>query len=112
MQLNFDTLQANRTWSLVPRPPGANVISGKWVFKNKLRPDGSLEHHKARWVVHGFKQQPGIDFDQTFSLVIKPATILTVLHLAVACNWPVHQLDVKMCSSTGSYRNVSTVYNP
>jgi hypothetical protein len=43
MQLEFDALQANRTYSLVLRPPGANVISGKWVFKNKLQPDGSLE---------------------------------------------------------------------
>jgi hypothetical protein len=94
MQLEFDALQANRTWSLVPRPPGANVISGKWVFKNKLQPDGSLERRKARWVVRGFKQRPGIDFSQTFSPVVKPATIRTVLHLAAARNWPVHQLDV------------------
>jgi hypothetical protein len=51
--------------------------------------------HKARWVVHGFKQRPGIDFDQKFSPVVKPVTIRTVLHLAAVRNWPVHQLDVK-----------------
>jgi hypothetical protein len=47
MQLEFDTLQANRTWSLVSRPLGMNIISDKWVFKNKLQPDGSLERRKA-----------------------------------------------------------------
>jgi hypothetical protein len=94
MQLEFNALQDNQTWSLMPCPPGANVISGKWVFENKLHLDGSLECCKARWVVRGFKQRSGI-VDQTFSPVVKPATIHTILHLTVARNWPAHQLDVK-----------------
>ena len=48
MALEFDALQRNRTWRLVDRPPGANVVSGKWVFRHKLNPDGSLECYKAR----------------------------------------------------------------
>ncbi|XP_062182142.1 uncharacterized mitochondrial protein AtMg00810-like [Phragmites australis] len=95
MQEEFDALQSNETWTLVPRPPYTNVITGKWLFKNKLNPDGSLEHRKARWVVRGFSQRAGIDFNQTFSPVVKPGTIRTVLHLAATCRWPVHQLDVK-----------------
>jgi hypothetical protein len=46
MASEFDALQRNRTWRLVDRPPGANVVSGKWVFKHKLNPDGSLERYK------------------------------------------------------------------
>ena len=42
MKAEFDALQAKKTWSLVPRPPGAWVITGKWVFKHKLNPDGTL----------------------------------------------------------------------
>jgi hypothetical protein len=95
MQQEFDALQANRTWTLVPRPRGVNVITGKWLFKNKLLLDGSLERRKARWVVRGFNQRPGVDFDQTFSPIVKPATIRTMLHLAASRRWPVHQLDVK-----------------
>jgi len=95
MEDEFQALQANGTWELVPRPPGALVISGKWIFKNKFHADGKLERRKTRWVVRGFSQRPGFDFDQTFSPVVKPATIRTVLHLAVARDWPVHQLDVK-----------------
>jgi hypothetical protein len=90
MQLEFNALQTNWTWSLVPRPLGANIIFNKWVFKNKLQPDSSLKCCKARWVVRGFKQWLVIDIDQTFSPVIKPATIHTILHLATACNWPIH----------------------
>jgi hypothetical protein len=56
MRAEFDALQANQTWALVPRPPGTRVITGKWVFKNKLLPDGSLARRKARWVVHGLNQ--------------------------------------------------------
>jgi hypothetical protein len=95
MQTEFDALQANQTWTLIPRPPHANIITGKWLFKNKLNPDGSLERRKARWVVRGFSQRPGVDFHQTFSPVVKPASIRTVLHLAASRSWPVHQLDVK-----------------
>lgn len=95
MREEFAALQHNRTWTLVPKPPGAHIITGKWIFKNKLNPNGTLERRKARWVVRGFNQRPGIDFDQTFSPVIKPATIRTVLMLAASRGWPVHQLDVK-----------------
>jgi len=94
MQREFDAMQANRTWTLVPRPPGTRVITGKWVFKHKMNPDGTLERYKARWVVRGFNQRPGIDFGEAFSPVVKPATIRTVLTLVATNNWPAHQLDV------------------
>jgi len=85
----YKALIDNGTWRLVPRPPRANVVSGKWIFKHKYHSNCSLARHKARWVVCGFSQQHSIDFDETFSLVVKPATIRVVLSLAV------HQLDVK-----------------
>jgi hypothetical protein len=94
MKVEHDALLVNKTWTLVPRPPGARVISGKWVFKHKMNPDGTLERYKARWVVRGFNQRPGIDFGETFSPVIKPATIRTVLTLVASRRWPAHQLDV------------------
>jgi hypothetical protein len=79
MQEEFDALHRNQTRQLVPRPCDARVISGKWVFKVKTGADGSFERNKARWVVHGDVQRPGIDFGETFSPVIKPATMRTVL---------------------------------
>jgi hypothetical protein len=80
---------------LVPRPPGANVVTGKWIFKHKLKTDGSLDRYKARWVLCGFTQCPGVDYDETFNPVVKPATVRTVLTLAVSRGWPVYQFDVK-----------------
>jgi hypothetical protein len=90
MQDELDALQRNQTWQLVPRPRHANIITGKWVFKHKFHPDGTLDRHKARLVVRGFCQRAGVDFAETFAPVVKPGTIRTVLQLAVSRRWPVH----------------------
>ncbi|GJY44528.1 ribonuclease H-like domain-containing protein [Tanacetum coccineum] len=66
-----------------------------WIFKHKFNADGSLSRYKARLVANGRSQQQGIDCDETFSPVVKPTTIRTVLSLAVSREWPIHQLDVK-----------------
>jgi hypothetical protein len=94
MASEFDALQRNRTWRLVDRPLGANVVSGKWVLKHKLNPDGSLERYKARWVVRGFTQCPSVDFGETFTPVVKPATIRTMLTIAASRRWATKQLDI------------------
>jgi hypothetical protein len=95
MEEEFAALIANNTWDLVPRLILSNVVASKWIFKHKFNSDGSLERYKTRWVLHGFTQRPGVDYDETFHPVVKLATICTVLSLAVSRSWPVHQLDVK-----------------
>jgi hypothetical protein len=54
MEAELDALISNRTWTLVPRPPGTNIVGSKWIFKTKFRPDGSVDKHKARLVARGF----------------------------------------------------------
>jgi histone deacetylase 1/2 len=94
MEAEYSALLSNHTWDLLPRPPGSNVVTEKWVFKHKFKADGSLERYKARWVLRGFTQRPGMDYSETFSPIVKPATVRTVLSLALSRSWPVHQLDV------------------
>ncbi|WVZ79892.1 hypothetical protein U9M48_027417 [Paspalum notatum var. saurae] len=108
MEDEFQALVANNTWTLVPRPPSGNVVTGKWIFKHKLYSDGTLDRYKARWVLRGFTQRPGVDYDETFSPVVKPATIRTVLSIALSGDWPVHQLDVNNAFLHGTL--TETVY--
>jgi hypothetical protein len=89
MEEEYGALISNGTWELVPRPQDSNVVTGK------LRADGTLDRYKARWVLWGFTQRSGVDYDETFSLVVKPAIVHTVLATAVSCDWPIQQLDVK-----------------
>ena len=84
MEEEYSALLSNYTWALVPRPPGANVVTGKWIFKHKFLVDGSLDRYKAHWVLRGFTQRPGVDYDETFNPVIKPATLRIVLTLALS----------------------------
>lgn len=87
----FDAQVRNRTWDLVPPPKNANIIDNKWIFRLKYLPDGTIDKRKYRLVARGFTQQPGIDYFETFSLVIKSTTIRTVLDIVVTRDWCLRQ---------------------
>jgi hypothetical protein len=108
MEEECAALHENHTWYLVHRPAHANVVTGKWIFRHKFHADGSFDRYKARWVLRGFTQRPGVDYDETFSPVVKPATVRTVLTLAHSQDWPIHQLDVKNAFLHGTL--TETVY--
>jgi histone deacetylase 1/2 len=95
MNLEYEALLRNKTWKLVPRPQGKNIIGCKWVYKVKHKADGSVDRYKARLVAKGFKQRYGIDYEDTFSPVVKAATIRLILSIAVSNGWSLRQLDVQ-----------------
>ncbi|GJX06536.1 MAK10-like protein [Tanacetum coccineum] len=104
----FNVLVKNGTWVLVPRPLGANMVQSMWLFRYKFHANGTLSRNKARLVANGSSQQLDVDFDKIFCLVVKPATICTVLSLAMYRKWPIHQLDVNNAFFNGDYLRLCT----
>jgi hypothetical protein len=68
--------------------------------------------YKARWACRGYSQQHDINYDETFSSVVKPSTIRTVLSTAVSSSWPIHQLDVKNAFLHGSLQEMVYCQQP
>jgi hypothetical protein len=95
MNEEFEALMKNKMWRLVPHHAGNNVIDYRWIYKIKRKSDGSFDRYKARLVAKGFKQRYGIDYEDTFSPVVKAATIRLVLAVSVSKGWSLRQLDVK-----------------
>jgi hypothetical protein len=87
MNLEYDALMKNKTWHLVPPMKDKNVVGCKWIYKIKRKQDGSLYRYKARLVAKGFKQRYVIDYDDTFSPMVKIATICTILSIAMSTGW-------------------------
>lgn len=112
MDSEYQALLCNKTWHLVPKPKGKNIIGSKWVYKIKRKADGSIDRYKARLVAKGFKQRYGIDYEDTFSPVMKAATIRLVLSLAVSRGWSLQQLDVQNAFLQGVLEEEVYMYQP
>ena len=95
MQKEIKAWLDNNTWNLVPHPANNNVVGSKWVYWIKYKEDGMIDRYKARLVAKGFTQISRVDFDKTFSPLVKPTTIRLVMAIAMSSKWPMKQLDVK-----------------
>ncbi|CAI7763639.1 unnamed protein product [Closterium sp. NIES-53] len=82
-------------------PPGANIVSGMWIFRVK-RPPGSPLVFKARYVARGFSQWQGVDYFQTFSPTPKMITLRVLLHVAAQRDYELHSLDFSTAFVQGS----------
>jgi hypothetical protein len=95
MKEEMDSLVNNQTWDLNQFPARKRALQNKWVYKLKEE-DGGKNRYKARFVVKGFAQKKGIDFDEIFSPVVKMTSIRTILSLLAVQDLHLEHLDVKI----------------
>jgi hypothetical protein len=97
---------------LVPRPKDKNVISTKWVYRNKLNEDGHVTRNKARLVCKGYIQVEGINFEETFSPVARMEAIRLLLAYACSKNIKVYQMDIKSTFLNGELEEEVYIEQP
>jgi hypothetical protein len=91
----MDSILSNGTWELVDRPYVCKPMGYKWVFKKKLRIDGTIDKYKTRFVAKSYTQKEDEDFFDTYSSVARLTTIRVLLSLAALHGLLIHQIDVK-----------------
>lgn len=74
--------------------PSDNIINSLWIFQVKENPDSSVNRLKARLIMNEANQVEGVDYNDIFSLVIKPVLVQLILTLVVTHDWPLRQLDI------------------
>ncbi|KAM0061566.1 putative RNA-directed DNA polymerase [Helianthus debilis subsp. tardiflorus] len=93
MNDEIHALHRNNSWDIVDKPPNRSIVSCKWIYKIKYKANGEIERYKARLVAKGFSRKEGIDYEETFSPVVKLVTVRCVVSLAVQNNWQLFQLE-------------------
>jgi hypothetical protein len=111
MEEEYKSLIQNNTWTLVDMAP-MNIIDCKWVFKRKRDKFGNVVRYKARLVAKGFTQIHGVDYEETFSPVVKFATLRVILSIVAIENLECHQLDVKTAFLNGDITEELYMYQP
>ncbi|KAJ9538317.1 hypothetical protein OSB04_031050 [Centaurea solstitialis] len=112
MQEELNQFERLGVWGLVPKPNNKSIIDLKWIFKNKKDEDGIVTRNKARLVAKGYKQQAGIDYDETFAPVARLEAIRIFLAYAAHKNFTIYQMDVKTVFLNGELKEEVYVSQP
>ncbi|GJS36597.1 retrovirus-related pol polyprotein from transposon TNT 1-94 [Tanacetum coccineum] len=112
MQEELHEFERLEVWELVPPLDKAFVITLKWIYKVKLDELGGILKNKARLVAHGYRQEEGIDFEESFAPVARLEAIRIFLAFAAHMNMVVYQMDVKTAFLNGNLREEVYVSQP
>ena len=104
MQGEYDSLISKGTWILTDLPSNRIPIKCKWVYKTKTKADGSFDKFKARLVAKGYSQIAGVDYQDTFSPVVRSTSIRMLLAFATQFDLEIHQMDVKTAFLNGDLK--------
>ena len=91
----IESIMHNYIWELVDLPPGSKPLGCKWIFKRKMKTDGSIDKYKARLIAKGYKQKEGLNYFDTYSPVMRITSIRMLIAILALYNLEIHQMDVK-----------------
>ena len=94
VQVEVDALYKNHTWTVVQKPPNANVVSCMWLFTKKYDAHGNIRF-KAWLVARGFTQIPGVDYHETFSPTLKLTSLRLIFAITTYLNLELHHVDIE-----------------
>jgi hypothetical protein len=97
----MDSILINGTWEICDLPVGCKPVGCKWIFKKKMKPDGTVDKFKARLVAKEFTQKGGEDYFDTYSPVSRMTTIRMLVALAACHDLLIHQMDMKTAFLNG-----------
>ncbi|GJW43378.1 retrovirus-related pol polyprotein from transposon TNT 1-94 [Tanacetum coccineum] len=112
MQEELNEFERLKVWELVPRLDKVMVITLQWIYKVKIDELGGILKNKARFVAHGYRQEEGIDFEESFALVARLDVIRIFLAFVAYVNMIVYQMDVKTAFLNGILREEVCVSQP
>nr|GEV86760.1 retrovirus-related Pol polyprotein from transposon TNT 1-94 [Tanacetum cinerariifolium] len=112
MQEKLNEFERLKVWEIVPRPDKVIVITSKWIYKVKLDELGGILKNKARLVVRGYRQEEGIDIEESFAPVARLEAIRIFLAYAAHKNMVIYQMDVKTTFLNGNLREEVYVSQP
>ena len=96
---------------MVDLPPGNKPLGSKWIFKRKMRPDGTIDKYKAILVVKGYRQKKGLDYFDTYSPVTRITSIRILIALATVYDLKIDQMDVKTTFLNGEFWRKKFTWN-
>jgi hypothetical protein len=106
MEYEMESMDSNQVWELVEPPKGVKPIGCKWIYNRKRGYDIKVKSWKARLIAKGFNQKEGIDYDETFSLVVMLESIRILLSIEAHLDYEIWQVDVKTAFLNGSLEEI------
>ncbi|GJS27487.1 retrovirus-related pol polyprotein from transposon TNT 1-94 [Tanacetum coccineum] len=111
-EIKSSTMNLEPSNELVPRPEGKNVIALKWLWKNKCDAENIVVRNKSRLVAKGYKQEEGIDFEESFAPVARLEAVRMFIAFAAHMNITIFQMDVKTAFLNGPLKEEVYVSQP
>ena len=91
----MNSMKSYKVWDFIDLSPRRKTFGNKWVLNIKHKVDGTIDRYKARLVAKGYTQQEGIDYKETFSTVVRFASICLILAIIARMDLELYQMEVK-----------------